>query len=62
MLRIRPLTSGAWSYRHNMTTGDALCVVLVEQLPAHFLTDNHNPVDTPKFPRSVNVLRLPLGR
>jgi len=57
---IRPLLGAAWSYRHNMTAADALYVTLAEQLSGDFLTDDHNLVEAPTFPRSVNVLRLPL--
>ncbi len=48
-----------WAYRHNMTAADALYVVLAEHLDADFLTDDHNLVDGPTFPRTVNVLRIP---
>jgi predicted nucleic acid-binding protein len=56
---IAPLVDAAWIYRHNMTAADALYVVLAEHLGADFLTDDHNLVDGPTFPRGVNVLRLP---
>jgi predicted nucleic acid-binding protein len=41
-----------------MTAADALYVVLTEHVGGDFLTDDHNLVDGPTFPRSVNVLRL----
>jgi predicted nucleic acid-binding protein len=55
---VAPLIDGAWSYRHNMTAGDALYVALADHLGADFLTDDHNLVGGPTFPRAVNVLRL----
>jgi predicted nucleic acid-binding protein len=58
---VAPLVDGAWAYRHNMTAADALYVVMAEHLGAHFLTDDHNLVEGPTFPRTVNVLRLPTG-
>ena len=57
---IRPLLGVAWSYRHNMTAADALYVALAEQLSAEFLTDDHNLVEAPAFPRTIKVLQLPL--
>lgn len=54
-----PLVSAAWVYRHNMTAADALYVVLAEHLNAHFLSDDHNLLDGPTFPRDLPVLRLP---
>jgi len=57
---VAPLVDAAWAYRHNITAADSLYVVLTEQLNADFLTDDHNLVDGPTFPRSINVLRLPL--
>jgi predicted nucleic acid-binding protein len=42
-----------------MTAADARYVVLAEHLDADFLTDDHNLVDGPTFPRIVNVLRIP---
>jgi predicted nucleic acid-binding protein len=56
---VAPLVQAAWAYRHNMTAADALYVVLAEHLGADFLTDDHNLVDGPTFPRSVNALRIP---
>ncbi len=56
---IAPLIDDAWRYRHNMTAADALYVVLAEHLGDDFLTDDHNLVEGPTFPASVNVLRLP---
>jgi predicted nucleic acid-binding protein len=56
---VAPLVDGAWVYRHNMTAADALYVVLAEHLHADFLTDDHNLVDGPTFPRTINVLRIP---
>jgi predicted nucleic acid-binding protein len=55
---VAPLVDAAWAYRHNMTAADALYVVLTEHVGGDFLTDDHNLVDGPTFPRSVNVLRL----
>ncbi len=49
----------AWAYRHNMTAGDALYVVLAQRLSAAFLTTDDKLVDTPTFPASIRVLRLP---
>ena len=43
-----------------MTAADALYVVLAEQLSAEFLTDDHNLVEAPTFPRTIKVIRLPL--
>ena len=57
---VAPLVDAAWAYRHNVTAADSLYVVLTEHLGAYFLTDDHNLVDGPTFPRSINVLRLPL--
>ncbi|HTX01738.1 MAG TPA: type II toxin-antitoxin system VapC family toxin [Acidimicrobiales bacterium] len=54
-----PMVVSAWAYRHNMTAADALYVVLAERLAADFLTDDHNLVDGPTFPRSIRALRLP---
>ena len=56
---VSPLVESAWAYRHNMTAADALYVVLAEHLQADFLTDDHNLVDGPTFPPSINFLRLP---
>lgn len=56
---VAPLVQAAWAYRHNMTAADALYVVLAEHLDADFLTDDHNLVGGPTFPRTVNVLRIP---
>ncbi|MDQ3946065.1 MAG: type II toxin-antitoxin system VapC family toxin [Actinomycetota bacterium] len=56
---VAPLVQAAWAYRHNMTAADALYVVLAEHLDADFLTDDHNLIDGPTFPRTVNVLRIP---
>ena len=55
---VAPLVDAAWAYRHNMTAADALYVALAEHVRADFLTDDHNLVDAPTFPRNVNVLRL----
>jgi predicted nucleic acid-binding protein len=57
---VRPLLGAAWSLRHNMSAADALYVVLAEQLSARFLTDDHNLVEAPTFPRTIKVLQLPL--
>lgn len=56
---VAPLVDDAWRYRHNMTAADAFYVVLAEHLGASLLTDDHNLVDGPTFPRHVDVLRLP---
>ncbi len=56
---VAPLVSGAWAYRHNMTAADAIYVVLADHLHADFLTDDHNLVDGPTFPPTINVLRIP---
>ena len=55
---LAPLVDAAWVYRHNMTAPDAFYVALAERLRADFLTDDHNLVDAPTFPRRLNVLRL----
>lgn len=56
---VAPLIDAAWTHRHNMTAADALYVVLAEHLDAAFLTDDHRLVDSPTFPRDIDVLRLP---
>jgi predicted nucleic acid-binding protein len=56
---VAPLLDAAWAYRHNMTSADALYVVLAQHLNADFLTDDHRLAATPTFPRDINVLRLP---
>lgn len=52
---VPPLLNAAWAHRHNMTAADAVYVVLVEQLRADFLTDDHNLVDGPTFPSTFKV-------
>ena len=36
------------------------CKPVAEQLSADFLTDDHNLVEAPTFPRTIKALRLPL--
>jgi len=55
---VASLLQAAWPYRHNLTIADALYVALAEHLHADFLTDDHNLVQSPTFPKSVRVLRL----
>jgi predicted nucleic acid-binding protein len=43
-----------------MTAADALYVALAELLGAHFLTADHRLADSPNFPTTITVLRLPL--
>ena len=45
-----------------MTAADALYVALAEHLDAMFLTDDHKLVDSPTFPKRINVLRLSARR
>jgi predicted nucleic acid-binding protein len=58
---VAPLVPAAWSYRHNLTAGDALYVVLAEQLGASLLTDDQRLAEAPTFPSSVTLLRLPVS-
>lgn len=55
---IAPLLDAAWAHRHNMTAADALYVALAHHLGARLLTDDHHLVESPTFPRNINVLRL----
>jgi predicted nucleic acid-binding protein len=41
-----------------MTAPDAFYVALAEHLHADLLTDDHNLVDAPTFPRHINVSQL----
>jgi predicted nucleic acid-binding protein len=43
-----------------MSAADAIYVVLAERLSAEFLTDDHNLVEAPTFPRTIKVLQVPL--
>jgi predicted nucleic acid-binding protein len=43
-----------------VTTADALCIALAEDLDADFLTDDHRPAEAPTLPPRLRVLRLPV--
>lgn len=57
---VRPLLPAAWTYRHNLTAGDAIYVALAEHLGASLLTDDHRLADSPTLPANLIVLRLPV--
>ena len=57
---VAPLVQSAWSRRHNMSAADAFYVALAERLGAALITDDHRLIGAPTFPKSVNVLQLPL--
>ena len=58
---VPPLLDGAWAFRHNLRAADALYVVLAVELGAVLLSDDHKLLDSPTFPASVGVLRLPFS-
>jgi len=58
---VEPLLDSAWAYRHNMTVADALYVALAERLGAALLTADQRLANTPTFPSTVPVLRIPTG-
>lgn len=56
---VRPLVHAAWSYRHNIAAADAAYIALADHLGAALLTDDHELVGAPTFPRHLNILTLP---
>ena len=58
---VPPLLDAAWAFRHNMRAADAIYVALSAELGALLLSDDHRLLNSPTFPSSVGVLRLPFA-